>query len=84
MCEQLSEAEQNAIVLLRERGGEMLTSDIDSKNSRDVFGSIVPGMNVFKKLEKKGLVYFTIEDPILLDDGTEFTFTNSVCLVTGS
>lgn len=82
MNEHLSEAEQNAIDLLRRRGGEMLTSDIDTKNSHDVFGCIVPGMNVFKKLEKKGLVYFTIEDPILLEDGTWFQYTNSVCLVT--
>lgn len=78
----LSEAELNALELLKGRGGEMLTSEIDAKNSRDVFGCIVPGMSVFRKLEKKGLVYFTVEDPVTLADGSEFTYTNSVCLVT--
>ena len=82
--EKLSEAEEAAIELLREHQGEILTTAIESKNSRGAFGSIVPGIAVFKKLEKKGLVFFTIEDPIVLDDGTEFTFTNSIRLVTDS
>jgi hypothetical protein len=80
----LSESEQNALDWLRQEGGEMLTSKIEEKNYRDVFGCTVPGMGVFKKLEKKGLVYFTEEDPIIGEDGSEFTFTNSVCLVTTS
>lgn len=78
----LSEAEQNALDLLRQYGGEMLTSNIEDKNYRDVFGCTVPGIGVFRKLEKKGLVFFTEEDPIVLEDGSEFTYTNSVCLVT--
>jgi hypothetical protein len=37
-------------------------------------------MPVFRKLERKGFVFFTEEDPIKLEDGTEFTYTNSVIL----
>lgn len=77
-----SEAEQNAIAWLRQEGGEMLTSKIPEKNERTVFGDTTPGLGVFRKLERKGLVFFTIEDPITLEDGSEFTYTNSVCLVT--
>lgn len=80
----LSEAEQNALDWLRQAGGEILTSKIPEKNERSVFGGIEPGIGVFKKLEKKGLVFFTEEDPFETESGVWFTFTNSVCLVTDS
>ena len=38
-------------------------------------------MTMFKKLEKKGLVMFTEEEPIQLDDGTWFEFTPSIEIV---
>ena len=78
----LSEAEQNALDWLRQSGGELLTSRIEDKSERGVFGDTKPGMQIFRKLEKKGLVFFTEEDPIVLEDGSEFTWTNSACLVT--
>jgi hypothetical protein len=73
----LSEMEKNALEWLRDAGGSVLVSRIADKNSRDVFG-VEPGMTMFKKLEKKGLVFITEEDPIQLDDGTWFQFTPTV------
>jgi hypothetical protein len=70
---QLSEAEYNALRYVN-RHGSILVTKIDSKNSRDVFGEIVPGMAVFKKLEKKGLLVFTEED----EDEEGFAFTEEV------
>lgn len=77
---ELSEAEQTAMDWLRNEGGEILTSRIEDKSCRDVFGGTIPGMTVFKKLAKKGLVFFSEEEPFELEDGTWFQFTNSVCL----
>lgn len=71
----LSQSELAAIELLKNEGGNMLTSKIPDKNERSFFG-IVPGMAVYKKLEKKGLVFFTEEEP--MEDG--FVFTNEVYL----
>jgi hypothetical protein len=75
----LSEAERAAICILHERGGSMLTSNIPDKNERSIFAGVFgiePGMAVYKKLEKKGLVFFTEEEP--MEDG--FVFTNEVYL----
>ena len=75
----LSEAEQSALELLKNEGGSMLTSKIPDKNERSIFAGtfgIEPGMAVYKKLEKKGLVFFTEEEP--MEDG--FVFTNEVYL----
>lgn len=72
----LSEAERAAIFILHVRGGNMLTSNIPERSIvAGVFG-IEPGMAVYKKLEKKGLVFFTEEEP--MEDG--FVFTNEVYL----
>lgn len=76
----LSEAELNALEWLKGEGGSLLTSKIEDRNEKDVFGRIHPGIGVFRKLERKGLVYFTEELPVVLDDGLEFTFTNEVYL----
>jgi hypothetical protein len=77
----LSEAEQNALDFLKYKGGACLVTDVEDRNSRDVFGTIVPGMRVFKKLEKKGLVYFTEEDECF-PEMPGFRFTEEIYLVT--
>lgn len=85
----LSEAEQEALSLLKQRGGSMLVSEIPEKNERHpVFRTITPGMSVYQKLEKKGLVLITEEDPIMdvpEDDPLYgFTFTPMVELTRGN
>lgn len=77
---ELSEMEQEALEWLKGQGGSVLVSAIPEKNTRGVFG-LEPGMTIFKKLTKKGLVIITEEEPIQLDDGTWFEFTPSVDLV---
>ena len=72
--------EHQALEWLKGQGGSVLVSAIQEKNTRGVFG-FEPGMTVFKKLAKKGLVIITEEEPIQLDDGTWFQFTPSVDLV---
>lgn len=72
----LSSNERTALEILRDKGGSMLTSLIPDKNERSVFCGVEPGMAVYKKLEKKGLVFFTEEEP--MEDG--FMFTNEVYL----
>lgn len=76
----LSEAEHNAIEFLKSNGGSMLTSKIPEKNERNVFGGVDAGMAIYKKLEKKGLIWFTEEEPFELEPGVWFTFTNEVYL----
>lgn len=79
---ELSEAEREAIEWLRSMGGCILTSDVEDKNSIDpVFRNIIPGHTTFRKLEKKGLVYYTEEEETVFDDGLKFTFTNEIYLV---
>lgn len=78
----LSEAEQEALDWLKAEGGSMLISNIPDKNEKTVFGGIEPGMAVFKKLEKKGLIFFTEEEPFELEPDLWFTFTEEVYLVT--
>lgn len=71
--EDLSEAELNAIVWIKTSTAPFVYN-IEAKSSRDVFGNPVPGMTIFRKLEKKGLCYQTIEDPIFLNEGDEVPF----------
>ena len=77
----LSPTEEAALELLKMSGGCFLVSTIPDRNEPGVFGDVTPGIRVYKALEKKGLVYFTEEDPFILDDGTVFEFTPSVYLV---
>jgi len=77
---ELSSTEHEALDWLRGEGGSVLVSRIPEKNERGVFG-IEPGMTIFKKLAKKGLVIITEEEPFQLEDGTWFEFTPSVDLV---
>lgn len=72
--------EQDAIEWLKGQCGSVLVTSIPEKNVHGVFG-MEPGMTVFKKLAKKGLVIITEEEPVELDDGTWFEFTPSVDLV---
>ena len=73
----LSSSEKEAIEWLKLKGGSMLISEIPEKNVKSLaFGNIIPGMAAFKKLEKKGLVFFTEED----EDVSEFDWTLEVHL----
>lgn len=77
MKPQLSKNELTALFILKNEGGSMLTSKIPDKNEREYWsGETIPGLQVYKKLEKKGLVLFTEEEP--MEDG--FVFTNEVYL----
>lgn len=61
----------------------MLTTSVPERNEKDiVFGTIEPGHPVYRKLERKGFVYFTIEDPIDIpgDPLDGFVFTNEICI----
>lgn len=76
----LSDTEEAALEHLKVSGGCILVSAIPDRNERGVFGDITPGMRVYKSLEKKGLIFFTEEDPLILEDGTVFEFTPMVYL----
>lgn len=69
----LSEAERVALKWIRKGQGTWVHL-IDSKTSHDVFGDPIPGMTIFKKLEKKGLCFQTEEDPMFLNEGDEEAF----------
>lgn len=77
----LTENELHALELLIEAGGSLLTTSLPEKNVRDVvFGTVEPGHTVYRKLEKMGLVFYTVEDPVEMpgDPLDGFTFTNEV------
>lgn len=77
---ELSATEHEALDWLKSQGGSVLITQVPEKNERGVFGT-VPGLTVFKKLARKGLVYFTEEEPLKLEDGTLIEFTPSIELV---
>lgn len=77
---ELSAMEHEALDWLKAEGGSVLISRIPEKNERGVFG-MEPGMTIFKKLAKKGLVIITEEEPFQLDDGSWFEFTPTVDIV---
>lgn len=72
-----SEAEISALRRLKAERS-ILISKIEDKTLKDCLGSIIPGMNIYKKLIKKNICLLTEEDPIILDDGEEFQFTASI------
>lgn len=76
----LSSMEQEALDWLRGQGGSVLISAVSEKNTRGVFG-IEPGLTIFKKLDKKGLVIITEEEPFELEPGLWFSFTPTIDLV---
>lgn len=78
--ESLSESEKAALRWIKTTSCN-LVSHIPDKTERNVFGDPVPGMSIFRKLEKKGLCFETIEDPVrFTDDPNEepFYFTPSM------
>jgi len=76
----LSTSEQAALTTLVDAGGSILETQIPDRNDRSVFGDVIPGMAVYRKLDKKGLVFFTEEEPLDLpgDPLDGFTFTPEV------
>ena len=56
--------------LLKQHGSIMLYR-IPDRNERDYWGNIIPGINVYRNLDKKGLC--VICDPIIDDDGFEWS-----------
>ena len=69
--DRLSEAERRALELLCKNAGSILISRVPDKNGRSVFGEIESGMTVYRKLDQKGLVVITVEEP----DETGFSYT---------
>jgi hypothetical protein len=67
----LSEAEERALALAAD--GVLITK-VPDRTEKDVFGNPEPGLRVFAKLEKAGLLFQTEEDPIDID-GEPFHFT---------
>ena len=78
----LTANERLALELLIKCGGSMLESGIPDCNERDVFGDVTPGQSVYKRLEKRGLIFFTEEEPLDLpgDPLDGFTFTREIYL----
>jgi len=68
----LSENEIRALEMIK--GGAILVTDVQEKNHPHWAGGTIPGMTVFKKLEKRGFLFFTEEEP--MEDG--FTFTEEI------
>ena len=80
MAMSLSASERAALQTLVNEGGSMLETRIPDRNERCVFGDAVPGVSVYRRLEKRGLLYFTEEEPLNLpgDPLDGFTFTPEV------
>lgn len=77
----LSENEITALRLLVEAGGSIIEWRIPECNETDpVFGTVTPGHGVYRKLEKLGLVFYTIEEPFDLpgDPLDGFSFSSEV------
>ncbi len=76
----LSSPEKAAMEQLKRHGGCVSTCLIDDCSVTDILGEIIPGIKTFKKLEKKGLVFFTEEEPLDLDDGEMFELQSLIYL----
>lgn len=72
----LTEAEEAALAFLKSKGGSVLTTQVPEKTTKD-FMDVVAGMAIYKKLERKGYVIITEEEP--MPDG--FVFTNMIELL---
>lgn len=66
----LTEAEYEALRLVMHRA--LLETDVEGKTRTDPVGQLIPGIAIFRKLAKHGLIYLTDEDPIILDGGVVF------------
>ena len=74
----LSATEQAALRVLQEQGGSLIEWRVPETTEKDpVFGTITPGMPVYRKLERQGLVFFPEEEPFDLPgdplDGFQFS-----------
>ena len=67
---ELTELEITALGIMAMYNGAMLVSRIPERKISGIFGP-EPGIATYKKLEKKGLLMFTEEDP--MPDGFQFT-----------
>lgn len=66
----LSESEKVALKYIAQNRAVLVTQ-VPEKNDRGHFGDIIPGIRVYKALDKKGLVLITEEEPD--EDGFEWT-----------
>ena len=74
----LSANQRTALQLLQEHGGSLIEWRVPETTEKEpVFGTIVPGIPVYQKLERMGLVFFTEEEPFDLPgdplDGFQFS-----------
>lgn len=79
MNQKLTENQKKALNNLLNRDGVFITA-VPEKNEKDEFGDTMPGLSVYKALDKMGLVIITEEEPIHFDDGEEFNFTPTIYL----
>ncbi len=59
----LTNSEMDALDWLRKNHGYVLVTSVPNKNHTDFLGSLTPGMSIFRRLMKKGLVLQTEEEP---------------------
>lgn len=73
----LTEAERRVLELADFTGGRkpVADDDIPARNEKDLWGDMVPGRRIWKAMVSAGLVLLPVEDPVRLEDGSEFTFT---------
>ena len=63
----LSANQRTALQLLQEHGGSLIEWRVPETTEKEpVFGTIVPGIPVYQKLERMGLVFFTVEESFVL------------------
>lgn len=63
----LTYAERRALEILVEGGGSVLVARVPDETEREVvFGGIVPDHPVYRKLEKRKLVWYVVEEPLNL------------------
>lgn len=67
----MTEGESQALMFLSSHGGSVLISAVPERNGKDMWGQVVAGLNVYKKLDKQGLVIITEEEPD--EEGFEWT-----------
>lgn len=67
----LSSAEISALRNLKNRHGCILISHVPDVSEKDEFGDVIPGMRVYERLQTKGLILITEEEPE--EDGFVFT-----------
>lgn len=70
--------EMETVALTRARDG-LLLSQVPDKTYRDFLDTAVPGLPVYRKLDKAGLLIITEEDPVMFPGWDEpFTFTPQI------